>query len=58
MSLYEALTLVSLWCGGGQATDQRFKTACQKKLFECLVLDDIALDRKNVVGCFKNTRIV
>lgn len=58
MSLYEALALVSLWCGGSHATDQSFKSECQKKMFECLVLDDIALDRKNVVGCFKNTRIV
>jgi hypothetical protein len=56
MTLYEALTLVSLWCGGPAATED--KSICQKRLFECLVLDDIAIDRKNVVGCFKNTRIV
>jgi hypothetical protein len=56
MSLYEALTLVSLWCGGPVADEAR-KAECQKRLFECLILDDIALDRKNVVGCFKNTRI-
>jgi hypothetical protein len=55
MSLYEALTLVSLWCGG---SDESRKAECQKRIFECLVLDDVALDRKNIIGCFKNTRIV
>jgi len=50
----EALMLVSAWCAGN--VDDRSKWMCQDKLFDCLVLEGTALDRKNIIACFKNTR--
>jgi hypothetical protein len=58
MSLYESLTLIAIWCGGynNQATVE--KNICKNRLMECLKLNDIGMSKDNIIGCFKNTRMV
>lgn len=58
MSLYEVLTLVSVWCGGNNSAPQNVKDICKEELMSCLILNDIGLNRDMVVGCFRKTKIV
>jgi hypothetical protein len=59
MSLNETLTLIAIWCGGYNANaPSDVKNSCKARLMECLKLEDIGISRANVIGCFKNTRMV